>query len=59
MVREKEILQKDSWYNAYHISTNRMVNVRFIGASDDGMRFEDREKRVYSNREFYFWKKTE
>jgi hypothetical protein len=59
MVKQREILQADKWYNAYHFSSNRMVNVRFIGTTQHGMQFEDREKRVYTNKEFYFWKTTE
>lgn len=58
-MKNRQILKPDSWYNAYHFPTNRMINVKFIGFSNEGMRFEDREKRVYSNREFYFWKATE
>jgi hypothetical protein len=58
-VKNRQILKQNGWYNAYHFPTNRMINVRFIGLSDQGMRFVDKEKRVYSNREFYFWKATE
>ena len=59
MPRQWESLKENNWYNAYHFSTNRMLSVRYVGQTADGMRFEDREKRVYSNREFYFWKSTE
>ena len=59
MFRNREILKEDSWYNAYHFPSNRMVNVRFIGLTGSGMWFEDKERRVYSNTEFYFWKSTE
>ena len=59
MYRDREILKEKKWYNAYHYSSNRMLNVRYLGMSENGMQFEDREKRVYSNREFYFWKATE
>ena len=58
-MKNREILKVNNWYNAYHVPTNRMLNVKFIGAGGEGMRFEDREKRTYSNREFYFWKATE
>ena len=59
MYKNWEILKENNWYNAYHFSTNRMVNVKYVGSTIDGLQFEDREKRVYSNREFYFWKSTE
>lgn len=58
-MKNRQVLKPNYWYNAYHFPTNRMINVRFIGLPGEGMRFEDREKRVYSNREFYFWKATE
>lgn len=59
VLKDRQILKRNNWYNAYHFPTNRMLNVKFIGVVDKGMRFEDREKRVYTNREFYFWKATE
>lgn len=59
MQRQWEILKENNWYNAYHFTTNRMVSVRYVGVTNDGMQFEDREKRTYNNREFYFWKATE
>ena len=49
----------NNWYNAYHFQTNRMLNVKYIGVAGEGIRFQDREKRVYTNRDFYFWKTTE
>jgi len=58
-MNERRILQVNSWYNAYHFQTNRMLNVKYLGDSSEGMRFEDKEKRVYTNRDFYFWKATE
>jgi hypothetical protein len=58
-VKNREILKENNWYSAYHFPTNRMLNVKFIGTAIAGIQFEDREKRVYSNREFYFWKATE
>ena len=59
MIKTREILKENRWYNAYHVDTNRMLNVRFVGTTNGGMQFEDREKRTYTNREFYFWKSTE
>lgn len=56
---QKPELREHAWYSAYHIPSNRMLNVRLVGITDQGMQFEDRERRVYSNREFYFWKATE
>ena len=58
-MKQRKILKVNNWYNAYHFPTNRMLSVKFIGAGNEGMQFEDKEKRVYSNREFYFWKATE
>jgi len=56
---QKRNLQENAWYSAYHVPSNRMLNVKFVGVTDKGMQFEDREHRNYSNREFYFWKTTE
>lgn len=56
---QKPNLRENAWYSAYHITSNRMLNVRLVGVTDKGMQFEDRERRVYNNREFYFWKSTE
>ena len=58
-MKNREILKVNNCYNAYHFPTNRMLNVKFVGNAIEGMQFEDREKRVYTNREFYFWKATE
>jgi len=59
MVKHRMILKENSWYNAYHFDSNRMLNVRYLGKTDKGMQFEDREKHTYTNRDFYFWKATE
>ena len=58
-MKQRQILKVNNWYNAYHFQTNRMLNVKYIGVAGEGMRFQDREKRVYTNRDFYFWKTTE
>ncbi len=59
MQQTRQEVHENTWYRAYHVPTNRMVNVRYLGVTESGMQFEDREKRVYNNREFYFWKVTE
>ncbi len=59
MQQTKRDIRENIWYRAYHVPTSRMINVRLVGVTESGMQFEDREKRVYSNREFYFWKVTE
>ena len=56
---QKTELRVNAWYSAYHVPSNRMLNVKLVGITDKGMQFEDREKHVYGNREFYFWKATE
>ena len=56
---QKRVLQENAWYSAYHVPSNRMLNVKFVGVTDKGIQFEDRERKVYHNREFYFWKTTE
>ena len=56
---QKRELRENAWYNAYHVPSNRMLNVKLVGITEKGMQFEDRERRVYSNRVFYFWKTTE
>jgi hypothetical protein len=56
---QKPELRENAWYSAYHVASNRMVSVKLVGVTDKGMQFEDRERRLYSNREFYFWKTTQ
>ena len=56
---QKRQLKENAWYNAYHAPSNRMLNVKLVGITEKGMQFEDRERHIYSNREFYFWKTTE
>jgi hypothetical protein len=56
---QKRQLKENAWYNAYHVGSNRMLNVKLVGITEKGMQFEDRERHVYSNREFYFWKTSE
>ena len=58
-MKQRQILKENNWYNAYHYQTNRMLSVRYLGNNGEGMRFQDKERRLYTNREFYFWKATE
>ncbi|MBN1685138.1 MAG: hypothetical protein JW852_00710 [Spirochaetales bacterium] len=58
-MKQRQTLKVNNWYNAYHFQTNRMLNIKYLGDTAEGMRFEDKEKRMYTNRDFYFWKATE
>jgi len=51
------------WINLYHISTDRMIIVKPVNSAPVKNRIEkyyvDQERNLYTEREFYPWKRTE
>jgi hypothetical protein len=58
MVSIKNPLKTNGWYRAYRKRDAKMITVKCLGMTNDGIRFADREERTYSPNDFYFWKST-
>lgn len=56
MYTVKNPLKTNSWYRAYLKDSARLVTVKYLGITTEGVRFTDREQNVYSPQDFYFWK---
>jgi hypothetical protein len=52
----KNPLRTNSWYRAYLKDSARLVTVKCLGITDEGLRFTDGEQNVYTPNDFYFWK---
>ncbi len=52
-------LRPNRWYTAYHKATARSLVVMYMGISEAGMQFYDRDRNIYHISDFYFWKATE
>lgn len=52
----KNTIRTNSWYRAYLKNSARLVTVKCLGVTNEGLRFADREQNIYSPNDFYFWK---
>ena len=53
----KNPMRTNSWYRAYLKESAQMVTVKCLGFTNEGLRFTDREQRIYKPNDFYFWKR--
>ncbi|HUX20279.1 MAG TPA: hypothetical protein VMW69_03500 [Spirochaetia bacterium] len=56
MYRTKNPMKANGWYRAYLKESARLVTVKYLGITDQGLRFADHEQNLYTPQDFYFWK---
>ena len=56
MYTTRNPMKANGWYRAYLKDSARLVNVKYLGITEQGLRFADREQNIYSPQDFYFWK---
>lgn len=49
-------MRTNSWYRAYLKDSARLVTVKYLGLTNEGVRFADQEQNIYTPKDFYFWK---